>query len=429
MSDVNVQINFRPEQARLYSTAARFAVRVVHRRFGKTFQAIAELTADALTTQLGDWRGFYIAPTFKQAKRIAWDYIKQFTRDIPAIQFNEQELRVDFPNGARIQLLGAETYDSLRGQYADRVVLDEAQLIPSPAWKLVIRPMLADRNGRAVIQGTPAGRHNLLFELYEYARTQDDPDWSHHILTVHDTDVLSPNEVKAMQREMSDAEFQQELLCSFNAAIRGAYLAKEMQQAQEQGRITQVKYDSILDTVVSLDLGWSDLMVATFWQNAGTEHRAIYCRAYQHTKLSDMVRDWETLPFPVNHIILPHDGNVTDLSTGTTRKEIVEQASGVPVTIAPRCRQKHEAIEQVRHFLSHAWFDQEDTTTLVEALFGYRSDYDELRRVHKMTPLHSWESHYFDSVQTYVLGMHQAVSPNWGRLPSAFQPRSGRRFG
>jgi len=50
----------------------------------------------------------YIAPTFKQAKSIAWDYMKQFTDKIPYIKFNETELRVDLPNGARITLLGAE---------------------------------------------------------------------------------------------------------------------------------------------------------------------------------------------------------------------------------------------------------------------------------------------------------------------------------
>jgi len=55
----------------------------------------------------------YIAPTFKQAKSIAWDYMKQFTDKIPYIKFNETELRVDLPNGARITLLGAENSDGL----------------------------------------------------------------------------------------------------------------------------------------------------------------------------------------------------------------------------------------------------------------------------------------------------------------------------
>lgn len=420
----SVNIIFRPEQLKLHQERQRFALRVCHRRFGKTWQGIAELFAAALQAKHKAWRGFFIGPTYKQVKRAAWDYLKAFAKTIPGTEINEAELRVDFPNGARITLLGAESYDSLRGQYAHAVILDETQLIPSEALTTVILPMLADYKGWLIAQGTPAGRHNLLFELHE--RAERDPDWSCHVMPVTATDIIDASELKMLRKLMTDAEWGQEMECSFNAAIRGAYLAREMQAATEQGRVTTVKHEAALDVVVSLDLGWSDLMVATFWQNAGTEHRAIACRAYQHTKLVDMVRSWKQLPFPVDHIVLPHDGEVTDLSAGQTRRQIIEQASGVPVTIAPRCRDKHEAIEQVRHMLPHCWFDQDECKTLVEALFGYRSDYDEVKRVQKMTPLHSWESHYFDSVQTYALGRPNSLVGEWGPLPRSALPISKR---
>ena len=74
---------------------------------------INHLIRSALLSKQKNPRFAYIAPTFKQAKSIAWDYMKQFTAKIPHTKFNETELRVDLPNGSRITLLGSENSDGL----------------------------------------------------------------------------------------------------------------------------------------------------------------------------------------------------------------------------------------------------------------------------------------------------------------------------
>ena len=38
----------------------------------------------------------YIAPTYSQAKKIAWDYLKHYTKNLPNTKYNETELRADF---------------------------------------------------------------------------------------------------------------------------------------------------------------------------------------------------------------------------------------------------------------------------------------------------------------------------------------------
>jgi hypothetical protein len=81
--------------------------------------AINELIRRVLCCPLPNARGAYIAPFYKQAKNVAWDYLRQFTQDIPDVKFNQSELKVDFPNGARIQLYGGDNPDSLRGIYLD----------------------------------------------------------------------------------------------------------------------------------------------------------------------------------------------------------------------------------------------------------------------------------------------------------------------
>ena len=121
MTEIVIPYTPRPLQAHLHDQLDkhRWAVVVCHRRFGKTVAAINHLLRHAILCDKPNARVAYIAPTYRQAKSVAWDYLKQFAGKIPGVRFHETELRCDLPNNARIQLLGAETPDSLRGIYLD----------------------------------------------------------------------------------------------------------------------------------------------------------------------------------------------------------------------------------------------------------------------------------------------------------------------
>ena len=108
---------------------------------------INHLIKSALMSKQKNPRFAYLAPTFKQAKSISWDYMKQFTDKIPHTKFNETELRVDLPNGARITLLGSDSPDGLRGIYLDGCVIDEYANVNSRLFPEIIRPALSDRKG------------------------------------------------------------------------------------------------------------------------------------------------------------------------------------------------------------------------------------------------------------------------------------------
>ncbi len=136
----------------------RFVVVTAARRSGKTTAAVNHLIAGALSAPDGRSRFGYVAPTYRQAKRIAWDNVKEFTRTIPMMKYMENELRADFPNGSRIQLFGIDNPDSLRGLYFDGCVLDEYGMFPSDAFNKVIRPTLADRLGWCMFTGTLTAR-------------------------------------------------------------------------------------------------------------------------------------------------------------------------------------------------------------------------------------------------------------------------------
>jgi len=85
------------------------------------------------------------------------------------MEYHETELRADFPNGGRIQLLGCERPNTLKGLYIDGVILDEVAQMPPKIWTEVIRPALSDREGWMIAIGTPTG-HNAFYNLYDHGK-------------------------------------------------------------------------------------------------------------------------------------------------------------------------------------------------------------------------------------------------------------------
>ena len=137
---------------------------VAHRRAGKTVGMIVHLILQAHKSKLKRPRFAYIAPFYRQAKTIAWDYLKHYGRMVPALRISESELWVEFANQARVRLFGADNPDALRGQYFDGAVLDEVAQMRPAVWGEIVRPALADRRGWAVFIGTPKGQ-NLFFRV------------------------------------------------------------------------------------------------------------------------------------------------------------------------------------------------------------------------------------------------------------------------
>lgn len=69
-----MKVSLKPPQWTVFGCEQRFRVLVAGRRFGKTFLALVELCRAAWGPNRLAW---YIAPTYKQAKRIAWKPLKQ----------------------------------------------------------------------------------------------------------------------------------------------------------------------------------------------------------------------------------------------------------------------------------------------------------------------------------------------------------------
>src|SRR6202030_2164863 len=107
-------------------------------------------------------------------KSIAWKPLKELSRKFWAKKPNESEMRIELVSGGTICLRGADNYDSLRGNGLDFLVLDEYASIAPESWTEVLRPALADKQGRALFIGTPRG-FNHFHELFQSAESR--PDW------------------------------------------------------------------------------------------------------------------------------------------------------------------------------------------------------------------------------------------------------------
>ena len=116
--EIQIPYTPRPQQLELHRNDTRVKICVSHRRWGKSVYAVTELLAKALEikTERRDGRFMYLAPYYRQAKQVAWDYLQHYARDIPGTKINQSELRVDLINGSRIRLGGAgDDPDALRG--------------------------------------------------------------------------------------------------------------------------------------------------------------------------------------------------------------------------------------------------------------------------------------------------------------------------
>ena len=198
-------------QFEVFDTNERFRVVVAGRRFGKTFLSIAELI-DVAVPKEGS-HCWYVAPTYKAAKEIAWDMLIARIPPEWIRKSNETALTLTLINGSTIALKGAEKPDNLRGRSLDFVVMDEFADMRPEAWYEVIRPSLSDRQGSALFIGTPKGR-NHFYDLWTQG-ADGNPDWYSFQYTTIDGGQVAEAEIEAAKRDLDERTFNQEYNAQF----------------------------------------------------------------------------------------------------------------------------------------------------------------------------------------------------------------------
>lgn len=413
MSSVTVTTGYspRPHQQYVHKNRKRFNVICCHRRFGKTHLSINELIHCGLTNNRKNPQYAYIAPTYGQAKRVAWDILKDYLKNIPNVEFNESELRADIKRPAsrdrvRIMLLGAENPGALRGLYLDGVVLDEYAEMNPEVWGMVIRPALSDREGWAIFIGTPKGQ-NHFYETYLLAEGKQ--DWFRAIFKASETQIIPKAELEAAEAIMSEEEYEQEYECSFQAALVGAYYGKILAKLESKGRITKVPFDSALPVITAWDLGVDDSTSIWFIQMYRTEVRIIDYMEGSGEGLEYYVKELQQKDYIYSAHFFPHDIAVRDLITGKTRLEIVRALGLKNIKVAAKLLVA-DGIQAVRNLLDRCWFDKDKSNQGrigdqrgLESLRNYQKKWDSKNKTFLNSPLHNWASHGADAFRTLAV--------------------------
>jgi hypothetical protein len=340
----------------------------------------------------------YIAPTYKQAKNVAWDLLKQSVTLVHNIKINESELRVDLFNQSRITLYGSDNPDALRGLGLWGVVFDEYSQQPSNIFTEIIRPALADHQGYAVWIGTPKGRNDF-YRLYKGLDDNDKPKknldkWLRILLTVDDTGLIPQSELEDSRAEMTEDEYQQEWYCSFDAAIKGAYYAEELSKARQDKRITKVDWDNTLPVYTVWDLGISDAMAIGFWQRVRQEMRLIDYYESTDRGLPHYTKIIQNKPYTYAKHFAPHDINQRELTTGRTRLEIAKEL-GINYVVLPKLGVA-DGIHAGRLMFDRLWVNNENCQTWIDYIAQYHREWDDNRGCFKDNPYHDFTSHAAD---------------------------------
>lgn len=386
----------------------RFGVLVCHRRFGKTVLAVNDLIRSAVTCTKPRPRAGYLAPTYTQGKATAFDYFRHYADPIPDRMVNQSELRVDFPNGGQARIYGADNPDSLRGLYFDDVVLDEYGLHQAKTYSEVVAPTLVDRGGSALFAGTPNGR-NQFYEVAQHAKRRvaaGDPDWFYAEYRASETGLLDAGYLASAKSMMTADEYAQEFECSFEAAVKGAIYARELEAARGARRITRVPFDPMLPVDTDWDIGFGDATAIWFSQSlrSGEVRLIDYYEASGEAlpHYAQMLKRREAeMGYVYGTHYAPWDFAATSFETGKSRMEAARE-HGFTFVQSPRMSRTaqgevEEGINAARLLFARCWFDSERCVRGLDALTNYKRDYNQSLNEFKATPVHDWASHGADA--------------------------------
>ena len=381
----------RPQFLKFHNRTKRWGCLVAHRRAGKTVAAVNDLIKAALTCKSKFAQFAYIAPYRSQAKSVAWEYFKFFS-GTAAKSINEAELMIDYVNGAKIRLFGADNADAMRGLGFDGVYLDEYGDFKPSVFGSVIRPALSSTQGWCVFGGTPKGK-NGFWEIKQTALRIPE-EWFFMELKASDSHILPKGELAAAKAQLLPDQYDQEMECSFEAAILGAFYGAEMKEAN----IGPVPYDTNLPVHTAWDLGYRDDTACWFYQVIAKEIHLIDFFAVSGENIDNICKKVLEKSYRYGKHYLPHDARAKTLAAAG--KSIIEQMAvhlGInSMEIVPDLSVQ-DGIQAVRKMLPNCWFDKEKCEEGIEALRQYQREYDEDKKSYRQTPRHDWCSHPSDA--------------------------------
>lgn len=403
------------------------AVNVWHRRAWKDKTYFNLLVEMAIREP---WGYAYILPTYAQGKKIIWDSIdkdgKKFRDHIPSeilIWENGTDLKFSLANGSFIQILGSDTIDNLRWISPRWIVFSEYAFQNPTAWE-VMRPILAENGWWAIFNSTPNGK-NHFYDMCIMAEESQKTDWVWYYqkLTVKDTWVVSDEYIEQERRNgMSEEMIQQEYYCSFDVGSIGSYYAREVEQARQEWRITQLPFNRDIPVDLYFDLGVNDNFTISFKQNDWQFFNFVNYYEDNGKTLEHyfyVIDEWiERKWAKIGKIYLPHDSSQKShafLVSWTTILDKFKQKYPWKVQYLPNKLNINDGIQEARKVFPRCRFDIDTCSQFIRCLENYKKDYDDVKKVFRDNPRHDWASHWADNFRYF------AISDKWEATKFKFQ--------
>jgi phage terminase large subunit-like protein len=221
------------------------------RRGGKT---IGSATL-AVKKFLDGRRVLYAAPTEDQISSFWYEVKRALYEPIEAkvLEKNETMHTIELPRTKqRIRAKTAFNADTLRGDYADLLILDEFQLMNEDAWEVVGAPMLADNDGDAVFIYTPPSLKTRTFskakdprhasKMFKKAQTDQSGRWAAFHFTSFDNPYINQDALTELAGDMTALAYRQEIMAEDVDEAPGALWTRETIEQARVGTYPELDY-------------------------------------------------------------------------------------------------------------------------------------------------------------------------------------------
>ena len=374
----------------------------------------------------------WMYPTRVRAKDIAWSYLKYYTRNIPGARPIESELAIEFADGRRFTLYGADGHRGV-GQYLDGIYYDERDDIPDSV-VVDLAPTLSDYGGFEVHAGMLRGRHKL-WKLRQ--ASLGNPNVLNLMEKASETNVIPPEELAILRASMGESAFQLQMECNPNAALANAIYGTWMEKARAEKRICKLPWEQGVPLDWFADIGhsmrgddWSwwaiqmigrDILLQCYFSNTNKAPSFYAGEILKRTEASGCV---------MGCVYLPHDGAHQDRNGRTARDDLMA-AGIVRCKVVDRTPHLWDSINDVRDSFNRFYIDETrcDEATKVGTLadgsewilpsgidcLDLYSKKERTDGIPGEEPDHNAYSHGADSLRTFIhglkLGMIGGTSP------------------
>lgn len=317
--------------------------------------------------------------------------------------YEVQQSKIIGQNGTEFLFAGLRhNINSLKSyEGVDIVWVEEAQTVSEQSWNVLI-PTIRKESSEIWISFNPDLEDDPTYQRFII----HPPEESVVIKVNYDGNPWFPDVLDMERRELKNrapVAYEHVWLGKCKQAIEGAIFAREINQAQEEQRITRVPVQSGIPVQTFWDLGHSDNTAIWFCQLVGMEYRLIdYYQASAH-KMPHYIEVLAKRGYMYGNHHLPHDADYDQLAASSTIRQQMQDAIrdnsalGKTVIVVPRIPKKALAIDAARNIFERCVFDSVKTADGLHCLRRYRYAINQDTGKISKEPQHDQWSHGADA--------------------------------